>query len=186
MPAEFGATPWGRAWVRTIESTSTAGPNALLPRARTLARNTTTVVAAGTGHVEADVAVSGEVCRVRIDLPVWPDETQAEAARLVAKAMAEHRGMAAGDLPDMLEADFRRHAISIAVRLEEQHSGCTCRARPRPCVHILATIYALAQLVDERPALAVELRSATAKVTVAADPDWVVLSDLDPAGFYGD
>lgn len=186
MPPEFGATPWGRVWVRTLESTSTAGPNPLLPKARTLARNTTTVVAAGVGHVEAEITASGQVCRVRIGLPVWSDEAQAEAGRLIAKAMAEHRGLVTGDLPDTLEADLAHHAISIAVPLEAQHSDCTCRARRRPCVHILATIYALAQLVDERPALAVELRSTTTKATITADPDWVALSDLDPTGFYGD
>ncbi|ABW09965.1 zinc finger SWIM domain protein [Parafrankia sp. EAN1pec] len=188
MPPEFGATPWGRAWVRTVESTSTAGPNAQLPKARTLARNSTTVVAAGAGHVEADVTVSGEVCRVRLDLPVWSDETQAEAGRLVAKAMAEHRGMVAGDLPDTLEEDLRDHAINIAVPLEEQPGSCSCRARKRPCVHILAVIYALAQLVDERPALAVELRSATANAAGAGAGavDWIALSELEPAGFYGD
>ncbi|WP_230205071.1 SWIM zinc finger family protein [Parafrankia elaeagni] len=186
MPPEFGATPWGRAWGRTVEPTSMARPNPLLPRARTLARNTTTVVVAGVGHVEAEVTVSGQVCRVRIDLPLWPDETQAEAGRLIAGAMAEHRGLVAGDLPDTLEVDLTQHAISIAVPPEARRGECTCRARTRPCVHILATIYALAQLVDERPALAVELRSTPTKTTVTADPGWVALSDLDPAGFYGD
>ncbi|MEV1156031.1 hypothetical protein AB0J27_11580 [Micromonospora chokoriensis] len=186
MPAEFGATPWGRVWVRTIESTSAGGPNTLLPKARTLARNSTSIVAAGTGRVEADVTVSGGVCRVQIDLPIWPDRTQAEVGRLVAKAVAEHRGLVAGDLPDTLEADFRHHAISVAAHFEELHSGCTCRSRKRPCVHVFATIYALVQLVDERPALAVELRSAAAKAIVTTDPDWVALSEFDPAGFYGD
>lgn len=38
MAAEFGATAWGRAWLRTIESTATAAPNAQLPQARSLAR----------------------------------------------------------------------------------------------------------------------------------------------------
>lgn len=39
MPVEFGATPWGRAWVRAIEPTVVAAPNPLLPKARSLARN---------------------------------------------------------------------------------------------------------------------------------------------------
>jgi uncharacterized Zn finger protein len=182
MPADFGATPWGKAWVRTIESTSTSSPNGLLPKARTLARNSTTVVAVGTGHIEADVSVSRTVFRVRIDLPVWPDQTQTEAGHLIAKATAGHLMTATGDLPDALLADFARHAITIAAPLEEHRSSCTCRARRSPCVHVLATIYALARLVDERPALAVDLRSVSAKTV--ADPDWVLLSDLDPASFF--
>jgi uncharacterized Zn finger protein len=183
MTAEFGATPWGRAWVRTVESTSVAGPNTLLPRARSLARNHAATLATSTGCVTAEVATSGQVSKVRIDLPVWSPDVQAEAARLIAKSLADNRGLATGDLPDALEADFTGHGITFAVGLEDQTSTCDCRTRKRPCVHILATIYTLSMKVDERPALAVELRSTGSQAAPA--PDWILLSDIDPADFYG-
>jgi len=184
IPAEFGSTPWGRAWVRTIESTTAAVPNALLPKARSVARNHAVTLAAGSGRLDAEVAVAGSVHRVRIDLPCWHDREQAEAQRLIAKALADNRGLAAGDLPDTLERDFSDHDISIVVGADNQVVACACRTRRRPCLHILATIYALAQRIDERPALAVELRSAGVELVAPSDPDWVELTDIDTASFY--
>lgn len=186
IPPEFGCTPWGRAWVRTVETTTTVGPNAMLPKARSLARNHAVTLSTGTGRLDADVVVSGAVHRVRIDLPPWTARTQAETKRLIAEATANHRGLAAGDLPDTLEADLARHDIRFAVGLDEQVASCDCRTRRRPCIHILATIYTLTQLVDERPALAIELRSSDTALAGPADPDWVELTELDAASFYGE
>jgi uncharacterized Zn finger protein len=180
MPAEFGATPWGRVWLRTVESTAMAAPNPLLPKARSLARNHAVAVTVETNRLVADVTVY----RVQIDLPPWSDDKQGEAARLTVKALADNRGLAVGDLPDTLEADFRHHGIGLAVGLDEQVAVCDCRTRKRPCVHILATIYAFSLLVDERPALAIELRSSTVDIAMPGDPDWIPLVDLDPGTFY--
>jgi len=186
IPPEFGCTPWGRAWVRTVESTTAVGPNPMLPKARSLARNHAVTLSTGTGRLYADVSASDAVQRVRIDLPRWPARTQAETERLIAKATADAPGLAVGDLPDTLEADLARHNISFAVGLDEQVAACDCRTRRRPCVHILATIYTLVQLIDERPALAIELRSSDTKLASLADLDWVELTEIDAASFYGD
>jgi len=185
MAAEFGATPWGRAWVRTVESTAVSAPNALLPRARGLARNHAVALSTETGRVVARVSASGAVHEVRIDLPPWSEETSAEARRLIAGSLAAHGGLAAGDLPDSLDADFRDRGIGHAVGLAEQTSTCDCRTRKRPCVHVLATVYALSLRIDERPALAVELRSDVVEVGPEPEPDWIALGDLDVAAFYG-
>ncbi|WFE63005.1 SWIM zinc finger family protein [Micromonospora sp. WMMD714] len=185
IPAEFGATPWGRAWVRTVASTASAGPNALLPKARSLARNHAVTLSATGGHLEADVVVSGVGNRVRIELPPWPADVQEEAKRLIAKAMADNRGLAPGDLPDTLDAEFRHHGISIGIRLDDLVSECDCRSRRRPCVHVLATIYTLSQRVDERPELAIELRMSPTEIAPPPDPDWIPLTRLDPDTFYG-
>ncbi|MCG8917537.1 SWIM zinc finger family protein [Actinokineospora sp. PR83] len=185
MPVEFGATPWGRAWVRTVESTAASRPNPLLPKARSLARNHAATVTASTGLVTAVVVASGAEHAVRIELPGWSAGTGAEAERLIAGSLAAHRGLATGDLPDSLEADLRAAGIAVAVPISEQVSTCGCRTRKRPCVHVLATLYALSMRVDERPALAVQLRVDSAVVAPRADPDWVPLHELDAGAFYG-
>ncbi|MGK5691814.1 SWIM zinc finger family protein [Streptomyces sp. URMC 128] len=185
MPAEFGATPWGRIWVRTVESTAAAGPNPALPKARSLARNHAATLTVGTGRVEAEVVVSGRTQQVRIDLPRWSEEERAEAERLVGKALAEHQNLAAGDLPDSLEADLRREKIGVAVALDDMDAACDCKTRRRPCVHVLATLYTLSQRIDERPLLALELRSPGWEPAAPADPDWTPLADLDVESFYG-
>lgn len=185
MLAEFGATPWGRSWTRTVETTAMTGPNPLLPKARGIARNQNATLGTGLGVVTAKVVVSGVESTVRIELPPWTEETRAEAERLIAKSLAANPGLATGDLPDSLEADFAAAGIAFAVPVADQVSTCDCRTRKRPCAHILATLYALSMRVDERPLLAVELRMDSTSVAPEADPDWIPLAELDPAAFYG-
>jgi uncharacterized Zn finger protein len=186
IPAEFGSTPWGRAWVRTVAATAAAGPNALLPKARSLARNHAATLSIHTGQVDAEVTISGVAQQVRLGVPVWSAETQAIVARLAAKSHAQTPGLIAGDLSGAFEADLRKHGISIAVTLAELGAECHCAGRKRPCVHILTVIYALAQRIDERPVLAIELRCSLPQMRPALDPDWVQLATVDAASFYGE
>ncbi|WP_086829841.1 hypothetical protein [Allokutzneria sp. NRRL B-24872] len=159
---EYGATPWGRAWVRAVESTAVTRPNPLLPRARSLVRNNAvTELRAETGSVTA--TVSGHT--VHIGLPLWTDVPEG--------LVADHTG----DLPDEL-AD----TLAVAVPLAEQHTECDCRTRNPHCAHVLAALYALSQRVDERPVLAATLRYP---LTEPTDPDWIPLAEIDVAGFYG-
>ncbi|APU15037.1 MULTISPECIES: SWIM zinc finger family protein [Actinoalloteichus] len=190
MSAEFGATVWGRAWLRTVESTSVTTSNAGLPKARSLARNQAvadlTIV---TGRVTAEVRVKDVGYRVEVGLPEWSGRTRAEAERLVAAAGAQRATLAPGDLPDSLEADLRRHEIDLAVHPSAQVVECSCPARAPRCVHVLAVLYALVQRIDEEPALALVLRSAHAEPAAAAPAagaNRIPLTDLDPARFYGD
>jgi uncharacterized Zn finger protein len=169
-----------------VESTRIAAPNPLLPSARSLARNNAVHLVATAGRVDAAVTASGRSHRVRIGLPPWSDRERAVAERCIARALADHRGLATGDLPDSLVADLRREAVDIAVTGDEQLSDCDCRARRRPCVHVLATIYTLVRRIDERPALAVDLRMPGSAPERPADPDWIDLADVDAATFYGD
>ncbi|AOS63618.1 hypothetical protein [Actinoalloteichus hymeniacidonis] len=188
MIAEYGATVWGKAWLRTVETTSVTTSNALLPRARSLVRNdAVTVLTIGPGLVEAEVLVKSGVQRVRIELAVWAAPVRAEADRLIGAAREQHAGLAAGDLPDSLAEDLRRHAVPVAVPAQEQLVRCSCPARTPRCVHVLACLYALVQRIDEEPVLAVVLRSPGTAVadTPTAPPDRILLADIEVAGFYG-
>lgn len=186
IPAEFGSTPWGRAWVRTVAATAASGPNALLPKARTLARNHAVELTTEPGRIEARVSAADAVQPVHIDVPLWSPQTQAQVRRLLEKSLAEHPVLIAGDLSDPFAADLRREGIPIAAGLDELRAECACRSRKRPCVHILATLYALAQQIDERPALAVDLRGGATDPVAPPPPGWVALAALDPVAFYGD
>ncbi|MDF0529331.1 SWIM zinc finger family protein [Tsukamurella sp. 8F] len=185
MMSEFGATVWGRAWTRTVEKTSASVPNPSLPKARTVARNQGATVTTEVGTVTATVAVSGAAANVRIEFPSWPEPVQRTARELLAASLAAHPGLAAGDLPDGLADDFASAGITFAVPLDEHTATCDCRSRKRPCVHILATLYALSMRIDERPRLALELRMAGSDAVDDADREWIPLDDLDVATFYG-
>ncbi|WP_433190524.1 SWIM zinc finger family protein [Actinoallomurus sp. CA-150999] len=180
MPAEFGATLWGRAWLRTVEPTTVSRPNPLLPKARSLARNAAvTLRTAEAGRLDAEVSARGVVHRVAIEFPCWSDELSAEVTGLVADAAP-----VPGDLPDGLEAALTRRGTDIAAPVGERVADCGCGAGDGPCAHVLAVLYALVQRIDETPALAVELR-CRAPFRAAADPDWIPLSDVPVEGFYG-
>lgn len=185
MPPEFGATRWGRSWTRIVETTAASGPNPMLPKARSIARNHGATLIAELGAVAAKVVVSGTEYTVQIDLPTWPDETKKEAELLILKSLGANSGLASGDLPDSLEGDLTAAGIRLAVPMSEQVTTCSCRTRKRPCVHILAALYALSMRIDERPLLAIELRMDSAAHAEAADTDWIPLTDLDPVAFYG-
>ncbi|MER7006091.1 hypothetical protein ABT297_24040 [Dactylosporangium sp. NPDC000555] len=184
--AEFGATPWGRAWLKTIETSNVAVPNSLLPKARSIARNDgVTSLTIQAGRIHATVALRGITHAVQIQLPPWDSQTSRRVAWLTSNARAGHPALAPGDLPDALEADLRREGIGIAVPAEEQTVECTCPARRTHCVHALATLYTLAQRIDERPAIAVDLRGDASEHATPPDPGWMSLSAIDANDFYG-
>lgn len=195
MPVEFGATPWGKAWLRTIES-PTATPNRLLPKARSLARNAAvTILSTAPGLIEANVVVKEVTHGVRIELPRWTGQALTDADALIGKSLADSPGVAPGDLPDELATELSRH-LGLAVPLDQQGAECTCSARQAHCVHVLATHYALIQRIDEHPMLAIDLRSPVREAGPEprphpgigtqgrTSPDWIALTDLTPKTFY--
>jgi uncharacterized Zn finger protein len=191
MAAEFGATAWGRAWLRTIESTAAATPNAQLPEARRLARaGSVTLTSVSAGRVDAEVAAKQKSYAITIEVPGWDEAALARVREALGAAAVGDRG-ASGDLPDAPVAELRGAGISVAATPAECTATCACTSRRAPCLHHLATVYALVQLIDEEPALAVRLRSDGSVAVGPADPgsreasDWIDLSEVDPASFYG-
>lgn len=183
--AEFGATPWGRAWLRTIESATVTVPDPLLPKARSLVRNdAVTSLSLGAGRVDGVVGVRGVSHHVRIELPLWDDRARRYATRLLADARTGDPGLASGDLPDSLEVELGRHGVAIAVPAGERVVECSCPARRSPCVHALATLYALVRRIDEHPAVAVEVRGVVSDSSPVTDSAWIRLTDLNAQGFY--
>lgn len=181
--AEFGATAWGRCWLRTVERTR-GTPNPLLPRARSIARNQQAVLTLAPGLVTAAVSEKAGIATVRIELPTWPADVDRTAALHLRQFSARRPDSPAGDLPDSLADDLAEAGVPIAASLDEIVATCTCRARRRPCAHILATIYAVVLRVDEQPRLAVELRTERPRTAGPADPGWIPLTQIDPSTFY--
>lgn len=141
--------------------------------ARDLARHHAVALTTGVGLVEAVVDASP----VRITFPTWSG-----GDRGLAWALARGcPGDSAGDLPDTLAGELGERGIDIAAPWD---AHCRCRARQRPCVHVLATVYALVLRLDERPVLALELRSDPDD-SPPGDPDWIPLGELDAERFFG-
>ncbi|SDC54437.1 hypothetical protein [Rhodococcus tukisamuensis] len=189
MSTEFGVTAWGRAWLRTVESTAASAPNPALPQARSLARNGAVHLAeVRAGRIRAEVTVRGKSFPVALEVPVWTTKEAAAVRRLLDRAGARDRRVSAGELPDALVADLLAKDIAVAPPIAEHAATCGCTGRRRPCVHHLAVLYGLVRKVDEEPAVAVALRQNGGRSAEAASPEsnWIVLTEVDPAGFYGD
>ncbi|MGF7123799.1 hypothetical protein [Rhodococcus sp. AG1013] len=190
MAIKFGVTAWGRVWLRTIESTTASSSNSLLPQARTLSGNGSVVLTvAEAGRIRADVTVRGKAFPVGIDVPLWDRRESATVRATVARAGADDRRVAAGELPDGLVAELVDKGISLTGDVADHAGTCACTGRRKPCLHHLAAIYQLVQRIDEEPALAVALRerrSATAaRFAEGSSSDWIPLSRIDVARYYG-
>ncbi|MDJ0363185.1 SWIM zinc finger family protein [Rhodococcus sp. H29-C3] len=184
--AEFGATIWGRDWVRLAEPMQISKPNPRLPKARSLARN---------GHVEIGPLAAGTIrCAVTagsttetvsISIPSYlPDEIRAVTALQASADAIEAKG---GDLPDTLHAQLAEGELSAVPSTAD--CQCTCRSRAQPCVHKLATFYVLSQRIDEKPSLALELRGiATVRElpsrTALCTERWAALTKIDMAYYF--
>ncbi|OLT52753.1 hypothetical protein BJF89_04630 [Corynebacterium sp. CNJ-954] len=181
---EFGATLWGRAWLRTVERTD-GPPRSNLPKARSLARNhKVDLTGPGTPGVPAATVRDGSsTATVVLNLAPWT-EKEAGAA---ADVLSAYRPDPSGDLPDALLAQLTGAGVSVTPDTPDVTATCTCRARKRPCAHILAAIYALVLQIDERPVTALELRSNGA-VPWADDAGtstaWIPLEEIDAATFF--
>lgn len=183
QPTEFGATHWGRAWLRTIERSGRA-PNPHLPKARTLARNQHVTILIEAQTITGTVTDGASAAHVHLTVPAWNKSQNTAAAPLFLRARKAHAGAVIGDLPDSLADDLNALSVPVAEPLETLSATCTCRARTRPCVHILATIYALILRVDEQPELAVQLRATAAQLTEPTRSGWIPLLQLAPANYY--
>lgn len=191
--AEFGATLWGRAWLRTVERTD-GTPRAQLPKARSLARNHRVDLvlpaadgAAAVPAVTAAVRDGSSTHTVTLAPCGWSAAEQDAAGSVLAGLRPDP----SGDLPDELIGRFSDAGVSVVPATPDETATCTCRARSKPCAHIIATLYTLVSTIDERPVTALELRcpdgaggSTGAGAGAATDADWIALEDIDPATFF--
>lgn len=177
---EFGATAWGRAWLRTIERTD-GPPHPQLPKARSLARNQKAALAIALGTITASVTDGSATHQTNIQLHPWNASQAALAEPLLVHLPS---ATVVGDLPDSLATTLTKAGAPIAVPLAEIAEGCTCRARTKPCVHVLTTLYALVLLIDERPMTALNLRTGELQPGNDIDENWIALASIRPEAFH--
>ncbi|WP_458682564.1 hypothetical protein [Prescottella equi] len=189
---KFGTTAWGRAWLRTIESTGASSPNSLLLQARILvSKNAVILSVVDAGRIRAEVTVRGRTVPVDITIPLWSGKESAAVRALVARAGTSTRSVAAGDIPDSVATDLTAKSISITGDPDTHTTTCPCAGRKRPCLHHLAAIYQLVVQIDEEPALAVTLRATPTPTVLQSGlgeggADTIQLVRIDAANFYGD
>ena len=102
MTREFGATAWGRAWLKQIEPVLITGaPDRDLPRARALARHAITDLTITGRRVTASITDRSHGQTLALDIPAWSGDEQ----RTVERALTSTGSLHAGDLPDRQATD---------------------------------------------------------------------------------
>lgn len=179
---EFGATAWGRTWLRIVERTD-GRANPQLPKARSLARNHKAIISLAAPKVSATVLDGKAIRETSIEFPPWTTAEQAVVRSFVAQNVS--KGLS-GDLPDSMLDEIVDAGVLVAVQMGDLIAACTCRSRTTPCVHVLAVLYAFILAIDERPMLALEIRSPPGQQFESPqDPEWIPISTVNAERFFG-
>lgn len=179
--AEFGFTAWGADVVRIAEPITATTPNALAPRARSIARNGGVALEFDGRTVTARVHRGGEASVAHLEI--------AALDPAVVAAVRELMG-ARGEPDDAVHAALNERGLRPAATLEA--ADCSCRARITMCVHVLAALYALAAAVDHDPSTVLIIGGfGAASDATAADhsetrpiPRWMPLAAVDVRDYY--
>lgn len=182
MTLEFGATAWGRAWLKEVEPVLITGaPNRDLPRARALARHGVEEVTIEGPHVRVRLTERGQQRTITLDIPTWNSNEQRIAARVVGSTEPSH----GGDLPDELVSDLTSAGVRLAPHIVDIRATSDLGKVSRR--HVLAACYALVQRIDEQPILAIGLRTPPGSLPRSQDIEpagLLSLDDIDPTTFY--
>ncbi len=174
---EFGYTPWGMDVVRLAEPVTVTVANKLLPRARSIARNGGVLLTIEGRLVRSTVHRGSEASVSHLEF-AWMTSELADALRqpLCADRVSD----------DQLHAVLVRAGLCPAPTIA--NVDCSCAVRTPMCVHVLATIYALAQQIDNAPQLALDIQSVDlASSDTPGDivvTTWVPLREIAVDTFY--
>ncbi|HEX9080821.1 MAG TPA: SWIM zinc finger family protein [Holophagaceae bacterium] len=154
----FGATWWGRLWIRGLEQLGDDYENRL-PRGKKYAED---------GHVSHFVVKPGEIearvhgrktYNVTLGLPAL---TSTQWEKALARITQESRFVASlltGEMPQGLDETFREAGASLYPRVpKELQTHCDCPDWANPCKHVAAVCYVMAEALDRDPWLLFDLR----------------------------
>ena len=165
----FGATWWGRAWVRALEGRARLDANRL-PRGRSYAReNRVRDLVVGPGGVRA--SVQGRQ-RTPYAVQLGVREFTADEWDAVTGAIAAKAGHAAALFAGELHPEILDDAASVGVHLlpevGELEPSCTCPDFADPCKHAAAVCYLVADVLDDDPFELFHLRGRDRRSLLAA------------------
>lgn len=177
---EFGFTRAGAMLVRLAEPIGTTTPNALAPRARSIARGNGVHLTCDGRQVSARIHRGGAASVAHLEFTPLPPGT--------AAALRDALG-GRSEPDDAVFATLTAAGTPVTAALDAV--DCSCRARTARCVHVLAALYALASHVDHDPAAVLGIvgyHEPGAPPDGSGDgppPRWVPLTALDPRGYWG-
>ncbi|WOC13841.1 SWIM zinc finger family protein [Gordonia sp. MP11Mi] len=180
MATDFGFTAWGADIVRIAEPITATAPNGSAPNARRIARNKGVTLEIDGRQVAARIHRGGEASVAHLEI--------AAMEPAVVVALREEMGSRT-EPDDTVHAALRARGLRPAAVLEA--ADCSCRARKTMCVHVLAALYSLAELVDHAPSTLLGMQSGHGPAEDAdvdsvdgPPPRWTPIAALSVRDYY--
>jgi uncharacterized Zn finger protein len=154
----IGETWWSKRWVDVLES---FGMGTRLARGRSYARQGLVLFIDITpGVVQARVQGSiDKPYEITIQLQPLSDVQWEQVTEIMASRAVFAARLLAGEMPRDVEEAFREVHLSLFPANEAGlHTACSCPDWARPCKHIAAVYYVLAERFDADPFLLFRLR----------------------------
>jgi uncharacterized Zn finger protein len=165
---KFGETWWADRWIGVLNN---FGWGSRLDRGRTYARRGQTLsLDVQPGRVDAKVQGSRlQPYDVAIILPTLKPQTWEKVFDALAQKAVFAAKLLAGDMPHEIEEAFYAAGTWLFPKVElELGQQCSCPDPVRPCKHLAAVHFMVAEKFDEDPFLMFTLRGKTKDEVVAA------------------
>ncbi len=165
---KFGETWWADRWIGVLNN---FGWGSRLDRGRTYARRGQTLsLDVQPGRVDAKVQGSRvQPYDVAILLPTLKPQTWEKVFDSLAQKAVFAAKLLAGDMPHEIEEAFYAAGTWLFPKTElELGQQCSCPDTVRPCKHLAAVHFMVAEKFDEDPFLMFTLRGKTKDEVVAA------------------
>lgn len=165
---KFGESWWADRWIGVLNN---FGWGSRLDRGRTYARRGQTLsLDVQPGKVEAKVQGSRlQPYDVQIMLPAFKPQTWEKVFDALAQKSIFAAKLLAGEMPHDIEEAFYAAGTWLFPKTElEIGQQCTCPDAVRPCKHVAAVHFMVAEKFDEDPFLMFTLRGKTKDEVVAA------------------
>lgn len=166
--SRFGATWWGRLWIKGLEQLGDDYENRLPRGLKYAEEGAVSHFTVSPGLIEARVH-GRKTYTVTLGLPAL---TQTQWERALQRISQESRfaaSLLAGEMPQGLDETFRESGASLYPRVpKELQTHCDCPDWANPCKHVAAVCYVMAEALDRDPWLLFDLRGKTREEVLEA------------------
>lgn len=157
----FGETWWGKRFLIWVETLCDSGR---LARGRSYARaGLVKKYAISDGCIEASVRGSG-VYSIKISLKELGKQDKSEILKAISNQAVFKAKLFSGDLPQELEKIFLKTGIPLFPSSKDVKCACSCPDWARPCKHVAAVFYTVADAFDHDPFLILKLRGINSQM----------------------
>ncbi|MBN1401994.1 MAG: hypothetical protein JXA74_14225 [Anaerolineae bacterium] len=168
QPSSFARTWWGNHWLQAVARLVSSER---LDRGRAYARlGQVSGLEVHIGLILASVkGARSQPYSVRIEVETLSDAQWASVIEALADRALYAAELLSGEMPPQIEAAFQAAGASLfPARPYEFRGHCGCSDPARPCKHVAATCYAVAERLDEDPWALLALRGRTREQILVA------------------